>query len=502
MKKKLFVFIDGMLMAAFLLSACGSIREEASNKVAEELRFSSVFSLLFGESSDDVTEEPEPEETSEEPEETSEEPEEIASLGTDAKGDEVVPGSSQTNAYLVPLNTKVFGTVCGGQYAWFAFTTGEEIGATYNVTFVNETVGSDSIIGKLYDEYGTELEAGAINYYANSDGVPTTITSTSLEPNTTYYVCLRSRQDNEDLEYSLIIKNPEDTLTAYRTLGTLSEAVGAVVEDGDTVTAGTNINDALVLPLGAKVHGTTSGGQCAWFSFTTGDNAGATYNVTFVDDTPSSDSIIGKLYDEYGTELEAGAIAYYANSDGVPTTITSTSLEPNTMYYVSIYPRLDDETIDYSIMVKSPDADTQESDLIFETPFEINDTQIQFVAESDEFIDEAQAKEVLEPVAEAILAHPDSSVLLAGTTATDGSQAARVVLSEKRAEAVKNLLVTVYKVPESQIETIGLGFEDDPFERGKDRDANGNFVESEGRKNRRVVVLDTEDPIAQEILKK
>ena len=30
---------------------------------------------------------------------------------------------------------------------------------------------------------------------------------------------------------------------------------------------------------------------------------------------------------------------------------------------------------------------------------------------------------------------------------------------------------------------------------------NGNFVESEGRKNRRVVVLDAEDPIAQELMK-
>ena len=75
-------------------------------------------------------------------------------------------------------------------------------------------------------------------------------------------------------------------------------------------------------------------------------------------------------------------------------------------------------------------------------------------------------------------------------------------LSNERAKAVKNLLTTIYKVPESQLKTIGLGYEDDPFERGKDRDANGNFVESEGRKNRRVVVLDANDPVAQEILKK
>ena len=47
---------------------------------------------------------------------------------------------------------------------------------------------------------------------------------------------------------------------------------------------------------------------------------------------------------------------------------------------------------------------------------------------------------------------------------------------------------------------MGLGYEADPFVRGRDRDANGAFIESEGAKNRRVVVLDASDPIAKEIL--
>ena len=111
-----------------------------------------------------------------------------------------------------------------------------------------------------------------------------------------------------------------------------------------------------------------------------------------------------------------------------------------------------------------------------------------------------KAKEALKPVADAILAHPDHSILLAGTTATDGTQESCVDLANRRCEAVKNLLVDTYGVPESQLETIGLGYELDPFERGQDRNANGNFVESEVE-NRRVVVLDIEDPIAQELMK-
>lgn len=139
---------------------------------------------------------------------------------------------------------------------------------------------------------------------------------------------------------------------------------------------------------------------------------------------------------------------------------------------------------------------------MFETPFEINETQVQFVPDTDEFIDRAKAEEVLKPVAEAILAAPDHSVMIAGTTATYGDQASSVDLSEKRAEAVKELLINTYDVPESQLKSIGLGYEQDPFTRGKDIDGNGNFVESEAKKNRRVVILDAEDPIAQELLEK
>ena len=48
--------------------------------------------------------------------------------------------------------------------------------------------------------------------------------------------------------------------------------------------------------------------------------------------------------------------------------------------------------------------------------------------------------------------------------------------------------------------TVGLGYEADPFVRGRDVDSNGNFVETEGAKNRRVVVLDAESDIARQIL--
>lgn len=109
----------------------------------------------------------------------------------------------------------------------------------------------------------------------------------------------------------------------------------------------------------------------------------------------------------------------------------------------------------------------EEEPLVFETPFELNSTQVMFKAESDAFLDEAAAKEALKPVAEVILAHPDHSILLAGTTATDGDQQARVDLSNRRAAAVKNLLVSAFGIPEDQLTTIGLGFEADCVRRAK-----------------------------------
>ena len=70
----------------------------------------------------------------------------------------------------------------------------------------------------------------------------------------------------------------------------------------------------------------------------------------------------------------------------------------------------------------------------------------------------------------------------------------------QRAAAVKDLLVQEFDVPEDQLLTAGLGYKEDPFVRGTDWDANGNFVETEAAKNRRVIVIDAESEAAKKIL--
>lgn len=416
------------------------------------------------------------------------------------QGEELVPGTNQENAILLPLGTEAFGTYQPGSYSWFAFTTGEKTGATYKVTLVNETVGSEWLEGKIYDEFGEVISFIGEWHKAGWGGVPTTFTSNKLKPNTTYYICL-SAEGEQPIDYSIIAKDPDSESTAYKTAGNFTEARGPVQTENGILVPGTNQNNAAMLPMGTKVSGSHNPDMYDWFSFTTGEVQGTTYYLTLTNKTVNSESLEGCVYDEYGETITFIGSWDAADSSGKPSTYSTDTLQPDTTYYVRLGAD-GEQQIEYSLAIKSSEPEPpKQNTLVFEKPFEINETQVQFVINKAEFIDKEKAKKVLKPVAEAILANPDHAILIAGTTATDGTQESCMDLSLRRTEAVKKLLTETYKVPETQIQVVGLGYENDPFERGKDRDSNGNFVESEGKKNRRVVILDVDDPIAQELLK-
>lgn len=225
--------------------------------------------------------------------------------------------------------------------------------------------------------------------------------------------------------------------------------------------------------------------------------------LTTVNMTRGTGALNLKVLNQYGEQMHQYTLNAEQSERHPPWTWNCPPAPPIT----SMSGQIKKDTIQYTLKIHGPEEQStagsvtvEEEPLVFETPFELNSTQVMFKGESDAFLDEAAAKEALKPVAEVILAHPDHSILLAGTTATDGDQQARVDLSNRRAAAVKNLLVSAFGIPEDQLTTIGLGFEADPFVRGQDRDANGKFVESEGAKNRRVIVMDANDPIAQELL--
>ena len=424
-------------------------------------------------------------------------------------GSGIKGGTNQNDAVLLPMDTKLYSKVNSSGTSWFAFTTTDLENATYAITTVNKTAGTSYLRTTVYDKDGNRL--GYEDAY--SSGKATTVTMNNLRPNTTYYITLTENDPNNTIYYMIRIKNPNIKTTGYNTVENLSEAKGAENTKSNTIVHGTNQDDAVFIPLNAKVSDEVRNGEIAWFAFTTNTKENAEYKFTTTNESTGTSYLRTEIFDEYGKRLEYGD----AYSDGKASTISINKLPPKTTYYIALSENNSNDIIHYSLNIQAPQTTSESSadniaanvaeienaekgDLVFETPFELTETQVMFVAEQATFVNETAAKEALKPVADVILAHPNHSVLLAGTTATDGSQEKRVELSNKRAEAVKNLLIQSFGVPETQLRTIGLGFEADPFVRGNDRDANGKFVETEGAKNRRVVVLDVNDPIAQRLL--
>lgn len=413
-------------------------------------------------------------------------------------------GTNQDDAILLPINTILHGHITGEESQWFAFTTtsGEDI--TYWVTAINKTIGHGDLLINLCDDYGNNhLDAQFGELKANDFGRATTANLKDTEQDTTYYVRVSSKS-RKSLDYTLKIGLSGVT---YDGFSTTSDTID--LEQYADITSGIpgrNQEDALLIPVNAEVKGTLPKNQpdanIAWFAFTTNDDEDAYYSVTVINRSPDHGEYMVTGCDEFGNrKLEAQFNELKAPTDGKAVTSAVQETKPNRTYYVAVYSKSSDKTHDYTVIINGPEEKAEEEPVVvFEKPFELTEQQVMFIADSDEFVDRNAAIQALKPVADVILQYPEQPILLAGTTATFGEQAGAVALSEKRAAAVKNLLVTEFGIPEKQLLTKGLGFSADPFVRGKDIDGSGNFVETEAAKNRRVVVVNAESDIAKGIL--
>ena len=430
----------------------------------------------------------------------------------------VEPGSSQSAALYIPLQTTVFGTSTGN-YSYFAFTTTEKENEAYYITVVNCTVGSDRILACMYDRFGNALHPTERNNdydmlytdtpicVAYEDGTANTGMIDTLEPQTTYYIRVSA---DEQTDFSFRVSTIDEESDRYHT-SSVFEMAKNPLEETDEYYAGTNQTVATMLKTNTSYYGTVTDGT-DWVAFTTDETESLSYTLTAQKLSESTNNIFVCLIDEYGNALvpaerQNSYYAYamdtpfcYPGGDGAENSGVSSPLEPNTTYYI----RIDgDSGTDYMIMIGKPDTmeETEETaETVFNIPFELNETQVRFVGDEANFIDENEARAALAPVAEIILAHPGHPILIAGTTATVGKQEECLELSQQRADAVKNMLVQEFGVPADQLITIGLGYAADPFVRGWDVDANGNQVETEAAKNRRVVVLDADSELGQQIL--
>jgi OmpA-OmpF porin, OOP family len=68
-----------------------------------------------------------------------------------------------------------------------------------------------------------------------------------------------------------------------------------------------------------------------------------------------------------------------------------------------------------------------------------------------------QSYGALKEIAAVLTENPNIKVIIAGHTDSDGDDAANLLLSKKRAEAVKNILANDFKIDDSRMQTIGKG---------------------------------------------
>ncbi len=175
-----------------------------------------------------------------------------------------------------------------------------------------------------------------------------------------------------------------------------------------------------------------SGVSVAWMGL--GDVSGIQQALT-----PSALETLKELWTQVLNEAGASSVTFAPDLPGKP--------EAEGLPYVTPVRIMQDAPIDVDV-----------SEVSFEQPIVLDETKILFLPDSDKFANADAATECLRPIAEQLVAHPELTLVLAGTTATVGSNENCKALSKQRAEAVKALLVEL-GAPEDSFETIlGLGY--------------------------------------------
>lgn len=128
-----------------------------------------------------------------------------------------------------------------------------------------------------------------------------------------------------------------------------------------------------------------------------------------------------------------------------------------------------------------------------ETTFVLDEETVNFKPGSEELLsDEDEVRNLLQGLITYMLEHPSYQVLLAGTTASAGTQEELVVLSEKRCNTIREIFLKS-GVSEEQVKTVGLGYQNHPYYI-LDTDENGELIEEIARRNRAVIIM----PIASD----
>ena len=135
-----------------------------------------------------------------------------------------------------------------------------------------------------------------------------------------------------------------------------------------------------------------------------------------------------------------------------------------------------------------------EEELIQEYIFD--EASVRFKGDLAVFVDEKQAKETLQTVAEDLKAHPNNHAYVVGTTASGTSRDFCLKLSQDRAQAVVDVLIEL-GISGDRLHAIGLGFED--YWHIDDLDANGYQIEEKACQNRKTLIFDVNSDMADRL---
>lgn len=126
-----------------------------------------------------------------------------------------------------------------------------------------------------------------------------------------------------------------------------------------------------------------------------------------------------------------------------------------------------------------------------------DDKSVAFLPDSTELAVPEAAMEALGYVISYMEAHPDFTLMVCGTTTSAGEKPGCISFSEKRALAIRSLLVDKAGIDENRIVTLGCGWSSCLYI--DDRDAAGN-LNDKAPLNRSVKLVDYNSAIATEII--
>lgn len=131
---------------------------------------------------------------------------------------------------------------------------------------------------------------------------------------------------------------------------------------------------------------------------------------------------------------------------------------------------------------------TTSIDILLKEPLVLDEYSLEFKPNLAELTtDEIEVVAILSDLIDSLISNPDSSIVLCGTTASyGGSQESCEQLSLARAQTIADLLIA-NGVETSQIECVGLGFENDFYT--LDIDESGILIEDIAKTNRSAIIL-------------